>query len=58
MTARKRSPLRQAERDLYLANRTAGDIRALRTGGPVALLLRLLRRKSRRTVARKTKGWL
>ncbi len=58
MTARKRSPLRQAEHDLYLANRTAGDYRALQSGGITALLLRLAKRKARRTVGRKTKGWL
>jgi hypothetical protein len=56
--ARKRSPLRQVERDAYLVSRAAGDIRALQSGGVTALLLRLGRRKVRRTVGRKTGGWL
>lgn len=58
MTARRRSALSQAEHDLYLASRTAGDFRALQSGGITALLLRLLRRDVRRTVGRKTRGWL
>lgn len=58
MPRRRRSPLRQAERDLYLASRTAGDVRAFERGGVAGLLKRLLRRKVRRTVGRRTRGWL
>jgi hypothetical protein len=39
-------------------NRTAGDARALQRGGILALLLRIGKRDVRRTVARKTRGWL
>jgi len=55
---RRRSALGKAERDLYLADRTASDARALRSGGLGALALRLMRRKVRRTIGRKTRGWL
>jgi hypothetical protein len=56
--ARRRSPFRAAERDLYLASRTPGDLNALQRGGIGALLARLMRRQVRRTVGRKTHGWL
>lgn len=56
--ARRRSPLRKAERELYLADRTAGDLEALERGGIGALLARLMRRQVRREVGRKTRGWL
>jgi hypothetical protein len=56
--ARRRNPLRRAERDLYLADRTLGDVEAFQRGGVAGLAKRLLRRKVRRTVGRKTRGWL
>ena len=55
---RRRSPLRKAERDLYLADRTLGDAEALQRGGIGALLKRLARRQVRRAVGRKSRGWL
>jgi len=52
--ARRRSVLRKAERDLYLADRTVGDLEALQRGGIGGLLKRLARRQ----VRRRTRGWL
>lgn len=51
---RRRSPSAQVERDLYLASRTVGDLRAARRGfGPI--LLRLLKRRVHRSEIRAAK---
>lgn len=47
MSPRKRSALSRAERDLYLASRTAGDLHAAEEG-PGALAGRVTRRQLRR----------
>jgi hypothetical protein len=47
MNRRRRSALAQAERDLYLASRTAGDLHAAEKG-PAALAERVTRRQVRR----------
>jgi hypothetical protein len=47
MSPRRRSALAQAERDLYLASRTAGDLHAAETG-PAALAERVARPHQRR----------
>lgn len=47
MSPRRRSPLSRAERDLYLASRTAGDLHAAGEG-PAALAERIARRQVRR----------
>jgi hypothetical protein len=56
--ARKRSLLGRIERDVYLADRTRRDIRTYQRGGLGALAVKLLKRRTRRTAARKTDGWL
>lgn len=55
---RKQSALSQIERQAYLANRAAGDVRAFQQGGILGLLLRVGKRDVRRTVRRRTRGWL
>ena len=55
---RRRSGLRAAERNLYLADRTLGDLLAFQRGGLLGLGKRISRRKTRRAVGRATKGWL
>lgn len=56
--ARRRSALRTIERDAYLTSRTAGDLEAFQRGGIGGLIKRLARRQVRRTVGRKSRGWL
>ncbi len=56
--ARKTTGLRKAERDLYLADRTLGDLLSFQRGGVAGLAKRLARRQVRRRVGRATKGWL
>jgi hypothetical protein len=53
-----RSLLRQVQRDAYLVSRTAGDVNAAKTGGAPRLAKRLVRRRWRRFIGRKTGGWL
>lgn len=53
-----RSWLRQAERDTYLISRTLGDVNAAKTGGAPRLAKRLVRRRVRRFIGRKSRGWL
>lgn len=56
--ARKRSMLREIERDTYLTDRAMGAALAAQRGGAPAVAKRLVRRRVRRFVGRATKGWL
>ncbi|HZR50097.1 MAG TPA: hypothetical protein VFB06_11315 [Streptosporangiaceae bacterium] len=50
--------LRKAERNLYLTDRTLGDLLAFQRGGVAGLVKRLAPRQVRRKVGRASKGWL
>lgn len=51
MTGRKRDPLRELQRDLYLSQRTIGDVRAAQRG-PNILAKRVIRRHITRWLLR------
>jgi len=55
MTRRRQSGFRRAERQVYLADRTALDISAA-LRGPVPLARRLVRRRIRRSFFRSLRG--
>jgi hypothetical protein len=58
MASRRGSWIRRAERDSYLITRALGTVNAAQKGGAPRVAKRLVRRRVRRFISRKSGGWL